>query len=390
MALVMSACSKKTSTATSNSSSSKPTYTIAYQGPLSGGNQQLGLYMDAGVKLAIQEANAGTTFGSLPFTLKFTDSDDQGSGDQSPAAATKLIDNANVMAVVGPAFSGATRAAEPLFQQAGLASISPSATAADLTTHGWGNFFRIVANDNIQASADALYLEKVVKAASVYVVNDASAYGAPLGTAIAGDLQSAGVKVTSNTANGTTQCQAGTGSSTQYAALASVVQKSGAQALYYAGYYCDLALFVKALHAAGYTGQIMSDDGSENTQLIAQAGQDIAQGILTSCACATSLSSSAGQAFDAAFQKLAGFPAGTYSAEAYDAANAAISVMKGIGKTVTRAAVINGLKTVNYNGLTKTIQFTSTGDIAGNAVYMYKVEGANLTQLGLVSTLTGS
>jgi hypothetical protein len=48
------------------------------------------------------------------------------------------------------------------------------------------------------------------------------------------------------------------------------------------------------------------------------------------------------------------------------------------------------LKTIDYPGLSKTVKFTSTGDIAGTAVYMYKVQGAGLTTLGLVSSLAGS
>ncbi|HLJ07719.1 MAG TPA: branched-chain amino acid ABC transporter substrate-binding protein [Acidimicrobiia bacterium] len=389
LAFILTACSKKTNTGTgsSPSTSGKPTYTIAYQGPLSGGNQQLGIYMDNAVKLAINQANAGTTFGTLPFTLKFEDEDDQGSADVAPTAATKLIDDNNVVAVIGPAFSGATQASEPDFQQAGLASISPSATLATLTTHGWTNFFRVVANDNIQAAADASYMAKVVKATSVYVVNDASAYGQPLAAAFASDAQTDGMKVTTNTAPGTTQCQAGSGSSTEYPALASEVVSSKAGALFYGGYYCDLALFVKALNAAGYKGTIMSDDGSENTQLITQAGQTAAQGILTSCACATTLGAGAGAAFDTAYMQAYNSAAGTYSAESYDATNAVISVMKGMTGTITRADVVKAIASVDYMGITKEIKFTSTGDIAGQAVYMYKVEGANLTQLGLVSAL---
>ena len=44
---------------------STKTYTIAYEGPLSGGNQQLGLNMEYAVALAIKQANAGTTFGTF-------------------------------------------------------------------------------------------------------------------------------------------------------------------------------------------------------------------------------------------------------------------------------------------------------------------------------------
>ena len=105
-------------TVTAASASSEPTYTIAYEGPLSGGNAQLGLNMKFAVQLAINQANAGTTFGHLPFKLAFLAADDQGSATQSPTAAQQVIGNSSVMALVGPAFSGATKAAEPLYAQA--------------------------------------------------------------------------------------------------------------------------------------------------------------------------------------------------------------------------------------------------------------------------------
>src|ERR1700722_6772699 len=104
---------------------STKTYTIAYEGPLSGGNQQLGLNMEYAVALAIKQANAGTTFGKLPFKLAFTPEDDGGSATESPTAAAALINNPSVVAVVGPAFSGATAAAEPAFSGADLATVSP-------------------------------------------------------------------------------------------------------------------------------------------------------------------------------------------------------------------------------------------------------------------------
>jgi branched-chain amino acid transport system substrate-binding protein len=84
-----------------------PTYTIAYEGPLSGGDAQLGLLQLYAVKLAINQANSGKSkFGKLPFKLDFKSEDDQGSATQSPTAAQALITDPSVVAVVGPAFSG--------------------------------------------------------------------------------------------------------------------------------------------------------------------------------------------------------------------------------------------------------------------------------------------
>ncbi|HET6873311.1 MAG TPA: branched-chain amino acid ABC transporter substrate-binding protein [Acidimicrobiales bacterium] len=394
-ALVAAACgssspSSSSSTSTSGASSG-PTYTIAYEGPLSGGNAQLGLNMKFGVQLAINQANAGTTFGKLPFNLKFLAQDDQGSSAQSPAAAQALIGNKGVVAVVGPAFSGATKAAEPAFHEADMATVSPSATAPDLATQGWTNFFRVVADDNAQGPADAIYAAKKLNAKTVYSIDDASAYASGLVGAFDTAAKSDGLTVTHETAPGTTQCQAGTGNVQQYDALATKVKSANPNVVFYAGYYCDFALLAKALRAAGYNGQLLSDDGSNDPKYISQAGSSVAQGTITSCACEdiSKVTSSQASSFASEFQKLAGFPAGTYSAEAYDATNTIISVMKGLS-AINRGAIVTALKTVNYPGISKTVQFQANGNIAGTAVYVNQVQNGKFTQLGLVSQLVGS
>jgi branched-chain amino acid transport system substrate-binding protein len=391
-AVALTACgSSKSGSKAKTGSSSGKTYTIAYQGPLSGGNAQLGLNMTYAVQLAVNQANSGTSqFGKLPFTLKYTKQDDQGSATQAPTAAQALIGDSNVVAVVGPAFSGATKASGPFYSQANLATVSPSATAPDLANNGWKNFFRVVADDNAQGPADAEYLSKVVKATNVYVVDDASAYAAGLASSFKGAAGSNNLKIESETAPGTTQCQAGNGNVQQYDALASKIKNANPQAVFYAGYYCDFALLAKALKSGGYTGTLMSDDGSLDPKYVSQAGASVANGTLISCACSTLGDSAAATKFTSEFKSLAGFDVGTYSAEAYDAANAIITVMKKIsddGGAITRDSVVTGLGSVDYKGLTKEVKFESNGNIAGTAVYVNKVENGTITQLGLVSDL---
>src|SRR5579872_68933 len=386
-ALTLAACSSSSSP---GASSSGPTYTIAYQGPLSGGNSQLGLYQKFAVQLAVNQANAGTTFGHLPFKLKFLPEDDQGSPTQAPTAAQAVLGDSSVMAVVGPAFSGASKAADPLFNQAGLAMVTPSATDPTLQTHGWNNFFRVVADDDSQGPADAQYIVKKLNAKAIYAIDDASAYAQGLIGAFNAEAQTLGATVTHDTAPGTTQCQAGTGNVQEYGAEATKVKSSGDSVVFYAGYYCDFALLAKALRGAGFTGQMVSDDGSESDTFITQAGSSVADGALASCACEDITANSAATSFVSAYHRLAGYAPGIYSGEAYDAANAVISVMKKLGSHVTKAGVVSGLHSVNYKGLTKTVAFQSNGNIAGTAVYIYKVQGAHFAQQGSVSQLTGS
>jgi len=369
----------------------KPTFDIAYEGPLSGGNAQLGLNMEFSVEYAINQANAGKSqFGKLPFTLKYVGKDDQGEATISPTDAQELVAKPAVIAVVGPAFSGATKAAEPTFAAHNLATVSPSATNPTLAQNGWRNFFRDVADDSVQGPADADYVVKVLKDTKVYVVNDASTYGQGLASAFATEAAKDGATVTPGTFPGTSQCSDGTASPTQYPDDAATVASAAPQMLFYGGYYCDLGLLLGALHSAGYSGKVMSGDGSDSGALVTGTNPaTAANGVYATCPCAVLGNTKADLAFANGFKALAKFPVGVYSGEAFDATNAIIAELQILSKTsrgtksITRINVVNGLHKIAYHGLTKTVSFEPNGNIAGNFIYVNQVQNGQLVQLGL-------
>ena len=82
-------------------------------------------------------------------------------------------------------------------------------------------------------------------------------------------LQHDGGHVTHQTAPGTTECQAGTGNVQEYGVLASQVQQ--APLLHDGATTATSRSFAKALRAAGYKGQLMSDDGSLDPHYISEA-----------------------------------------------------------------------------------------------------------------------
>lgn len=383
-ALALAACGGKSKNTGSDNtpapgetSKDKPTYTIGYQGPLSGDYAVLGLNMERGVQLAIKEANDK---GDLPFVLKYAPSDDQGDPAQGQTGATKLIDDKSVIAVVGPAFSGATKAAEPAYSEAGLASVSPSATNPDLTNKSvnkFDTFFRVVAADDAQGPAAADYMSKVLNAKKVYSLNDKSEYGVGLAEQIVAQLK----------ANGTEVVDDGLAIGGTYDGVASKIVSSGADVMYYSGYDTDLAKLVKALKAAGYTGKIMSDDGGKSDEYVSQTGSD-AEGTLFSCACADALTDPNSASFLDAFKAMHNTDPSTYSSEAYDAANTIIAAMKGLGKAdITRAEVVEALKTIEYQGLTGLIKFDEKGDNQVQSIFIYEVKDNKIVVLGKTTEL---
>ncbi|MGB9112116.1 MAG: branched-chain amino acid ABC transporter substrate-binding protein [Acidimicrobiales bacterium] len=375
------------------SHSSKKTYTIAYEGPLSGGDSALGLLQNNAVQVAIAFANEGKTFGKLPFKVAYKQADDQGSGTLSPAAAQSLITDSNVVAVVGPAFSGATAAAEPLFSAAHMATVSPSATRPSLVTSGWHNFFRVVADDNQQGPSDGDFIVKALKAKSVYVLNDGSAYGAGLAGVVATRAKADGASLTTDTVLGTTQCQEGTGDVSEYPPEASKIVSSKPDVVFYGGYYCGFAHMVDALRTAGYKGDVMSGDGSEDPHFVIDAGASSADGAYLSTAGATLGTTKIDKEFGTAFKAKAGFAVGEYSPESFDSTNVIIDAMLTLykaGKPITRPNIVTELHKISYVGITKTVKFKTNGNIYGATIFIYQVKNGKIAEIGTTKTLIAS
>jgi branched-chain amino acid transport system substrate-binding protein len=359
--------------------------TIGFQGPLSGGLATLGINERNAVQLAIEEANKAHT---LPYTLGFQQSDDQGGAAGSPQASSKLIGNAKVIAVVGPSFSGASNAAGKSYSKAGLLMATPSATETDLTSKGFATFYRAIADDNSQGAPDADYLVKKAGKKNVYVVDDTSDYGNALQKLFKKELPKAGGHLAgSDSAPQTSTCVPGaTGSTSQYGSEASKVKSSGADAVFYAGYDCDAALFVKALRSAGYKGLFMSDDGTKSDTYTKNAGS-AGEGTIASCQCSFIQGNPKGSTFVTAYKNRWGIEASTYSAEAYDLTNAIISVLKGLGSSPTRAQVVGAFGSIAYQGIANEVTFKPDHNLKDPHAFLYKDVGGKWQYLGDLAEL---
>lgn len=353
-------------------------FKIAFQGPLSGDNVALGENMQNGVKLAIKQANES---GDLDFKLEYLAADDQGLPDKATAAAQKAIDE-GAIAVVGPAFSGPTNSASPLYADAGLVEVSPSATNPNLTDaeNKFTSFLRGVPNDNEQGAAMASYYAKKLQAKKVYLIDDKTDYGVGLSKVAEKDLKAAGVTVVKKSVPQKTP---------DYSATAKDVVNSKADALIYAGYYQDLAPFAKKLKEAGYKGAGISGDGSNDKKFVELAG-DASEGWYLTCPCTDATVEEGTKKFAADYQKEFDRAPGTYSAEAYDITNMIIQEIKKLGKDgADRESLRDALAKASYKGLTKTFSFGENGEFNGKDVFVYQVKSGKIEYQGNVEELVG-
>ncbi|MCZ4499356.1 MAG: Branched-chain amino acid transport system substrate-binding protein [Marmoricola sp.] len=319
---------------------------LAFLGALTGDAGALGQNMVNGIKLALKEHDAKSP--SCKVSLKTFDS--QGDPKNAPALATQIINDNTIFGLVGPGFSGESLATGKTFFEAGLPSISPSATNVTITDQGWSTWHRVIGNDDAQGTADAKYLTDN-GAAKVYVVDDGQDYSKGLANKVKSSLGSAAIE--------SDQISVG---QTDMSAVVTKVKASGADAVFYGGYYTEAGLLAKALRQGGFDGKFMSGDGSEDPNFVTVAGKDAADGAI--------LSAPAGPA-------PAGFTAtGLYATQAYDATNiflAAVDAGKSTAKDLN-----DFIGSYSGTGASGPIAFDAKGDIKESVIYAYFVKDGKL------------
>ncbi len=348
---------------------SNQSYKIGFQGALSGDNQQLGINEINAVKLAVQQFNAK---GGQPFKLSVETSDDAGDAAKAPAAAQQLIQDSAVVGVVGPIFSGPTSATGKAYAAANMALISPSATNEDLTKSGFTTFHRIVPTDGVEGAAAADWLASKFK--KVFVVDDTTVYGKGVADVVAAGLKKKGVTVLRQGVPQNTQ---------DYGAIAQKVTSSGAGAMFYGGYDAQAALFAKALTAAGYKGLRMTGNGGKS-EVFTKGSGSAGNGWYFSCGCQDATTAPEAKAFKAAYQQAYHTPPSTYSPEGYDATNAMIQAIETAAKSgsVTRQAVEAAVNKLDYKGITTTVKFAPSGEVAQATVNLYEQKNGKIVELG--------
>src|SRR3954447_9191305 len=266
--LALSACGSTTSSSSAGAASDcKSGQNLAFLGATTGDYGALGQNMVGGIKLALDDYNKKNP--DCKVSVKVFDS--QGDPDKATPLATQIVKDSSIIGLVGPGFSGESLATGKTFDAAGLPVISPSATNVTITQSGWTTWHRVIGNDDAHAAADATYLTDTAGAKKVFVVDDGQDYSKGLADAVKKNLGSV--------VGGTDVVQAG---QTDFSATVTAVTGSGADAIFYGGYYPEAGLLCKQLRQAGYKGLFMSGDGAEDPAFVKAAGAAAANGAILS------------------------------------------------------------------------------------------------------------
>lgn len=375
-AVVLAACGDDGGGGGNTNKDGGKTYTIAFMGPLSGSDKALGVNEVNGVKLAIEEANAKADLG---FKLSLKEFDDKGEEAQGQPVAQAVVDDSSVMAVVGPAFSGVTKAAGQTFSDANLVFVSPSASRTNLSTLGFKTFSRMVAPDAAQGPEGANYVTKGLKAKKIFVISDKSEYGQGLVDEFVPVAKANGAEVIEEGVPAKT---------TNYGPIITKIRSAAPDAVYYGGYYSDAGLLVKQMRGQGVTAKFISGDGTNDDQFVAGAGAAAAEGALLTCGCGDPSTDPKAASFVSAYKAKFGADPGAYSAEGYDAANAIIAAIKGLNGDVNREKVAGAVLKGTHQGITKEVKFDDKGEVATRTIFVYEVKNGKRVVIGTTAELS--
>ncbi len=140
---------------------------IAVAGPMSGEYEISGQKMLRGTKIYIDEVNkAGGANGKKIKLLIF---DDEGKPELAREKAKEIVEKTPAIAVVGHYFSGSSLATKEIYDRAGMAALTATANADELT-RGNKSYFRLASSASVQGSFLANYLKSVLQESTASVV----------------------------------------------------------------------------------------------------------------------------------------------------------------------------------------------------------------------------
>ncbi len=342
-------------------------------GSLTGSEAAFGISTRNGIELALEEANAAGGVKGKKLAVRVYD--DQSKPEEAAAAATRLVTQDKVVAILGEVASSNSLAMAPKAQAAQVPMVSPSSTNPKVTEVG-DYIFRVCFIDPFQGAVMARYAKETLKFSNVAILTDKkSAYSEGLTEVFQAKFSGAGGKIVG--------VEAYSKGDTDFRAQLTNIKKLKPEGLYVPGYYQDVALIAEQAKELGLKTVMMGGDGWDSSKLF-ELGGDAVDGSYVSNHYSSDDPSPRVQEFIKRYQAKFKTTPDSLAALGYDSANVVIEAMK-------RSADLSGpalreeiAKTKDFPGVAGTITLDAQRNPVKPAVVL-KVEGGKFKYVDTVS-----
>jgi branched-chain amino acid transport system substrate-binding protein len=340
--------------------------------PLSGFQANGGQTILGGANLAAAELNKSG--GLLGYRVVVVPMDDESDSDVAVSVAEQIRSEVGagkrVLGVIGHYNSGQTLAAMEIYKDLQLVVVTPTSSEVSISQKGYRNFFRVNANDTVQAEADAQFLVGDLKAKRVALVHNDTAYGVGLRDAMAQALSKLGaeVAVTIQVAEG----------QESYDSEVAQIQQSNPDAIFYAGYEIEAPYLRYAVVQAGIKAQFLASDGAFLAATIDES-EGTAEGMYVS-GFAPSPEQAVDKAWIDAYREVEARNPDTYSVNGYSALEV---LAEGAKKATSFEAsqVSDAIRALAVQTPMGQLTFESNGDVRGATIYIFQVKDGSFVQV---------
>jgi branched-chain amino acid transport system substrate-binding protein len=331
---------------------------IGHAAPTRGWLARVGIECENAARMAVDELNRrGMALGGQHVVFELVAVDDAGDAGHALAAAQSLV-AAQVSGVVGHMLTGATVAAAPVYAQAGIPQLSPSATGAAYTRQGHATAFRLLADDTRIGQLLGRHAVDELQAVRLLVVDDRSPYGQGLAEAFSSAAVAAGGQIVG--------VQHVDPDATDFRALLSAARDQRPDAVFFGGMDRQAGLLIRQMRRLGMATRFIGGDGVCTPDLVSYWAVGEALDGQVVCALPAGVPDTRDAAmarFIADYAQRYRVPPEFYGAYAYDAVMVLADAMAR-ADSATPARVLPALAaTRGYRGLTGIITFDHRGDV---------------------------
>jgi branched-chain amino acid transport system substrate-binding protein len=243
------------------------TIKIGFHVPLTGFAAADGKSALNGAELAIEQINAAG--GVNGRKLELVVQDDQAKPEQAVPLANKYIGD-GLKIVVSGSYSGPTRAAAGVFQQARIPYISAYAIHPDITRAG-NYVFRTSFMGEVQGRAAGKLIGDILKKKKVTLVTLNNDFGQALSAGFKEVVAKFGLQIVSEYTYAM--------GDRQFGSIVASVKRDNPEAIYVSGYFFNGGPMVAQLRAGGVTAPIIGTEGFDTHNFITIA-KEAAEGVM--------------------------------------------------------------------------------------------------------------
>lgn len=336
---------------------------IGHYGSLTGTTATFGISTDNAIKLAFTEINAKG--GVLKKKLVLVSEDDGSKTEQVPSVVQKLINQKNVLALMGEVASSRSLAAAPIAQKAQVPMISPSSTNPKVTEVG-DYIFRTCFIDPFQGTVMARFAKKDLKATKAAILTDvANDYSKGLTEYFKDEWTKTGGEIVAE--------ESYSEGDTDFQAQLTNIKAANPDVIYVPGYYTEVGSIAVQARRLGIDQVMMGGDGWDSPKLF-EIGKTAVQGCYFSNHYSAQSKDPKVVKFVSAYKKEYGEVPDALAAVAYDAAYILADAIKRSGGT-DRAKLRDAIAaTKNFPGVTGNISIDKDRNAVKPAVVL-KVVG---------------